>query len=624
MSSADIASNRSAQILRPVYELFADQPDLIQQLQDKYQLPPIERLSEESERLASGQTVPLFKELAQERGYPDIGLSIGANLPVGCFGSLSYLMISSATVRDMLENYCYYYPVISQGYHQPRWSQAGSEFFLELYPPSSNESIPEVRADIVLAGSVSLIHHSTQGLFKPTRVAVFGDGGGYVDRYPASVHTDNIELNSETIRIYGAVELLDKPLPSANPSLCKVFRKELDIILRALNAEQTIIDQIQLILAKSENLGKVSLGSVAETLNLGERTLARQLAEYDISFRDLLANYKSTRAIRLLTEGKTVDEVSYYLGFSERAAFDRAFKKWQGVTASRFQDDYQHSGVTEMDILDNDQLPILPMAANQLLKLINDNNYEMEELGLVVEKDPALTAKLLALANSAMYGVIKITTIKEAIVRVFGADTLRNLALAMLANECFDTSRCQAFSLKKYWINALATGQLASELAKASGCTDPSDAYLLGLLHNIGTLLLVQRRPDGMAEVLQQPDLELASLADICAAEKKVMDVDACSSGAMLAAFWNLPRFLSVSIRVLMDQNYKGESKELVQLIAATEYTIRALAFGGEQLQQACKQLSIVTGLDIEQTNAVLENFQGNIEKIEAAAEGLV
>ncbi len=624
MSSAAIASNRSAQILRPVYELFADQPDLIAQLQEKHHLPPGDRIAEESERLAVGQMVSLLKDLSQERGYADIGLSIGSSLPIGCYGSLSFLMISSATVRDMLDSYCYYYPVISQGFLQPRWSQAGNEFFLELYPPPDSESIPVVRADILLAGSINLIRHSTQGFFEPTRVAVYGDGGTYAERYIDSAHTQNIEFNSKTVRIYGAVELLDRALPGANPSLCKVFRKELDIVLRALNAEQTIIDQIQLILAKSENLGKVGLSSVAETLHLGERTLARQLAEYDISFRDLLANYKSTRAIRLLAEGKTVEEVSYYLGFSERAAFDRAFKKWQGVTAARFQDDYQHSGVREMDIMDNEQLPILPAAANQILKLINENNYEMEELGLVVEKDPALTAKLLALANSAMYGVIQIGTIKEAIVRVFGADTLRNLALAMLANECFDTSRCQPFSLKTYWINALATGQLASELAKASDCADPSDAYLLGLLHNIGTLLLVQRRPQDMAEVLQQPDLEFASLADICAAEKQVMGVDVCSSGAMLAAFWNLPRYLSVSIRVLTENNYKGESKELVHLIAAAEYTVRVLSEGGELLQQAKEKIASATGLDANTIKTVLDSFQDEFEKIEAAAEGLV
>ena len=622
MAESHIASNRSVQVLRPIYDLFADQPELIEKLQQEFALPSQERIAEETEHMALGQMVSLLKELSDEQGYPDIGLRIGSHLSVGCYGSLSFLMISSATFREMLDSFCHYYPVIAGDVDQPRWSQAGKEFYLELYPSLSAQKIPIVRSDLMLAGTCCLLRNSTQGLFEPTRVAICGDGGGYPERYQEYLKTSRLEFNNATIRVYGSVELLDKPLPSANPLLCKVFRKELDVVLRALNAEQTIIDQIQQILAAAENLGKVSLGSVAETLHLGERTLARQLAEYDISFRDLLANYKSTRSIRLLAEGKSVDEVSYYLGFSERAAFDRAFKKWQGVTASRFQDDYQRSGVKEMDILDNEQLPVLPMAANQILKLINDNNYDMEELGAVVERDPSLTAKLLALANSAMYGVIQIGNLKEAIVRVFGANTLRNLALAMLANECFDTSRCSAFSLKKYWVNALATGQLASELAKASHCADPADAYLLGLLHNIGTLLLVQRRPQDMAEVLQQKDLETASLFEICQAEKEILGVDACSSGAMLSAFWNLPRYLTVSIRVLMDRSYQGEAQELVHLVAAAEFAVRVMSAGGG-LESARQQLSEASGLDDDSTLKLLADFRENFEKIETAANGL-
>ena len=134
----------------------------------------------------------------------------------------------------------------------------------------------------------------------------------------------------------------------------------------------------------------------------------------------------------------------------------------------------------------------------------------------------------------------------------------------------------------------------------------------------------MQRRPDDMAAVLKQPDLEHASLADICAAEKSVMGVDACSSGSLLAAFWNLPKYLSVSIRVLMDPGYKGESKELVHLIAATEYTIRVMAKGGDPLQQAREKLAAATGLNDDRLNTVLESFQENLEKIESAAEGLV
>lgn len=617
-------STRSAQMLRPLYDFFANQPELLSELQSTHGLPPIERIGEECERLATEQVVSLLRDLALSRGYADIGLTLGSSLPVGCFGSLSFLLLSSATFHDMLDNLCHYHGIIAHGDRSPHWTQAGREFYLELFIPQGAEDIQTVRSDFVIASAHGLIQHAAPGLYMPTRVAVGGSGDDYRHRYRECFNTGELEFNSDTLRLYGPVELLDTPLPSANPSLCKVFRKELDVLLRALNADQTIIDQIQQLMAQADNLAKVSLGGIAEALSLGERTLARQLAEYDITFRDLLANYKSTRAIRLLAEGQTVDQVSYYLGFSERAAFDRAFKKWQGVTASRFQDDYRHSGAREVDVLDNEQLPNLPMVANQLLKLLDENSYEMEEVAMVVEQDPALTAKLLALANSAMYGVVQASSIKDAIIRVFGVDTLRNLALAMLANACFDTSRCRPFSLKTYWINALATGQLAAEVAKASGCADPSQSYLLGLLHNIGTLLLVQSRPEDMAQVLGQEGLLCTPLTQICKAEKAVLGIDACAAGSMLAAFWNLPRYLQVAIRVLMDRDYSGEAKELVQLVAASEYVVRQFTEGGDDTFFARQQLAQAAAMDEDSLAELLDEFRSRHELIEAAAAGLV
>jgi HD-like signal output (HDOD) protein/AraC-like DNA-binding protein len=613
--------SRNAQILRPIYDLYADQPQLLKELQQKYQLPGPDQINDGSERLATQQMVALLRDLAVQRGRQDLGLAIGATMSVGCFGSLSFLMLSSATFREMLEHLCQYYEIILHGERPPHWSQAGSEFFLELFPLAGAEDIARVRNDFMLSITYRGIQHAAPGMSQPSRVMIAGDGGDYKERYTQCFGNARLQFGAPTLKIFWPIDLLDKPLPSANSSLCKVFRKELDILLRALNADQTIIDQIQQSLARSENLAKVSLASIAAELAVGERTLARQLAEYDVSFRDLLANYKSTRAIRLLAQGRTVDQVSYYLGFSERAAFDRAFKKWQGITASRFQSDYQSAGAREVDLLDKDQLPVLPMAANQLLEIINSDSYEISDLVAVVQQDPSLTARLLALANSAMYGVMRIGTIKEAIVRIFGVDTLRNLALAMLANECFDTSRCKAFSLKKYWVHALATGQLAAELARVNEGADPSAAYLLGLLHNIGRLLLVQRRPAEIVEVLRQEQLEFASLADICQAEKAVLGVDTCASGAMLASCWNFPRYLSVSIRVLADADYCGEFRELVQIVALAEYAVRVLPLGGEKLEHAQQQIATLLAMDQDSVSEFFAQFRASFDQIEAAAE---
>ena len=594
---------------------------MVAELQKKYQLPPPERVSEESERIAAGQFMALMEDLLQ-RGYADVGLNMGIAMPVGGFGSFSYLMLSAANMKEMLDQYCHYYGIIASGDRMPIWKREEKEFYIEFYLSDGRDIVKVARSDFILACTVHMFQQALPS-FYPTKIYAYGDGYSYKERYKDVLNTKHIEFNAQTLRIYGRLDILEKSFPNANPSLCKVFRKELDMLLRQINSEENIIDQIQQMMAQADNLRDMNLGAIAEQLKIGERTLARQLAEYDISFRDLLANYKSTRAIRLLAQGKTVDQVSYYLGFSERAAFDRAFKKWQGVTASRFQEDYNQSGATEMDILSNDQLPNLPMAAKQILSMINDGNYNMDELAAIVEQDPSLTAKLLALANSAMYGVLQINSIKDAIVKVFGVDTLRNLALGMLAGECFDTSRCASFSIKFYWVHSLATGQLANEIAKESGLADPSDTYLLGLLHNIGTLLLVQTKPIEANKVFANEDLHWLTLKEILDVETKEMGVDTCSAGAMLASFWNLPKYLSVGIRYLADEKYKGEYADMIKIIAACEYYVRLIKQPDKKLD-AIEDLEKVSGLDHQRVKDMLSSFESKISELESVAEAMV
>ena len=614
---------RSAQTMRPLYVLFADQSALLQELQQQYQLPSLEQMADETTRLHSSQMVAIYRELAFTRGIADIGLQIGSHLSPGCLGSLSFLLMAAANLRELLGYLCHYYPIIAEGEQQPKWTEQGGQFCLEFFVPQGDDDVRAVRGDCLIAGAHRLLTLAGGNHYRPMQMEVVGDGGDYRTSYGVFLGGASIVFNGKSLKIFADASSLDEALPSANPSLCKVFRKELDVQLKALMSEQTVIDQVQRILVSMENLSQASLGTMAKQLHVSERTLSRQLSEYGVSFRELLANFKSTRAIRLLAGGKPVDQVAYYLGFSERAAFDRAFKKWQGVTASRFQADYQRVGASQVSIVEGEPLPNLPMVASQLLKLLDQPHCEMDELAVLVEQDPILTAKLLALANSAMYGVVEVSCIKEAIVRVFGVDTLRNLALAMLANDCFDARRCPAFTLRDYWLHSLATGQLAAKLAKCSGLdVAVSDVYLLGLLHNIGSLLLVERRAEDMGRFYLEHEVYSLSLSERSDLEMQALGVDACGAGAMLASFWHLPRYLTVSIRGLAVPDYKGEYKELVNLVEAAEALLRALNGFGDR-EQAEKKLVAIAGIKADKLKSLIDDFSEHYADIEAAANAL-
>lgn len=138
------------------------------------------------------------------------------------------------------------------------------------------------------------------------------------------------------------------------------------------------------------------------------------------------------------------------------------------------------------------ELPPLPVAAQRLLAMMDDDEVEIETLAEVIELDPALTARIIGLSRSAFFGDgSRIHSVRDAIVRVLGLNLVRSLALSMSLSGVFSTRRVPSFDLQRYWCTALLTGHLARLLTPyLAACSEiePDSSYLAGLLHSIGYL----------------------------------------------------------------------------------------------------------------------------------------
>ena len=199
---------------------------------------------------------------------------------------------------------------------------------------------------------------------------------------------------------------------------------------------------------------------------------------------------------------------------------------------------------TYESIIAVDSIPPLPATAATLLRMAADPDVEIEDLAMVIERDPALTARLIGIANSAFYAPrIPVVTVKDAIIRVLGLNLVRNMAFGMAMAGGFSTAACQRFDLTVYWLMALGTADMASGLARAStseDVPDPDAVYLAGLMHNVGELLLAYLWPDRLNQALTcietQPDVSLID------AQREVIGVDQWTAGALLARHWQLPQ----------------------------------------------------------------------------------
>jgi HD-like signal output (HDOD) protein len=186
------------------------------------------------------------------------------------------------------------------------------------------------------------------------------------------------------------------------------------------------------------------------------------------------------------------------------------------------------------------RLAALPQVTWELMRLLGDENTTPDDLQKVVEQDPALSAKVISLGNSAYYGLrTPATTIARAIV-IIGFKELEFLALGLGLADTFDLRKVPyGYDGEALWLHSLSVSWAAREVAAATRLVDPGEAMLAGLLHNLGQIMLVthfsvhlQRLMSLTAEgrLFSEAETELGLWHEVI--------------GYLLARNWGMPQFL--------------------------------------------------------------------------------
>ncbi|WAR44355.1 HDOD domain-containing protein [Methylomonas rapida] len=201
------------------------------------------------------------------------------------------------------------------------------------------------------------------------------------------------------------------------------------------------------------------------------------------------------------------------------------------------------------DLLRGDiQLASPPTIYWALNKVIDDPAKTVRDAAIVIESDAALAARLLKIVNSAFYGFPgKINSIATAITLI-GTRELQNLALAAIVIERFSDLPGQLFSIHDFWARNLRCALIARELDALSGKKFADTAFLCGLLHNIGQLVLYRRIPVLAREVDLLIQSQASDDVDEVAIEQQVIGFDHFQLGAALCRLWKLPDVVVESI----------------------------------------------------------------------------
>jgi HD-like signal output (HDOD) protein len=189
-------------------------------------------------------------------------------------------------------------------------------------------------------------------------------------------------------------------------------------------------------------------------------------------------------------------------------------------------------------VKDVDSLVSLPAIALRVMELIGQPSTDNKILGELIAHDPALTARLLKLVNSAYFSVPRqVDSVSQAITLI-GHKELRNLVMATSAVAAFDGIATDLVDMGTFWRNSVTCGLICRLLAKRRQVADSEPLFIAGLLHKVGKLVMYGRYPETSMQVLQFVDEGEAAMTE---AEHRFFGFDHATLGAALLRHWNFP-----------------------------------------------------------------------------------
>lgn len=184
-------------------------------------------------------------------------------------------------------------------------------------------------------------------------------------------------------------------------------------------------------------------------------------------------------------------------------------------------------------------LPSLPSLYLELQQELSLPNVSLKKIGAIVAKDPAMTAKLLQIVNSAYFGLRRRLSNAEDAVQLLGVDMIASLALSIKVFSQFQIKKTIGFSLETFWAHSLSVGKFAQWIIRNENGKTSEAGLTAGLLHDIGKLVLVSSMPDEYDRVVQRAFIE--DLPQI-ALEQEVFGATHPEIGGYLLGLWCLPQ----------------------------------------------------------------------------------
>jgi len=251
----------------------------------------------------------------------------------------------------------------------------------------------------------------------------------------------------------------------------------------------------------------------------------------------------------------------------------------------------------------------LPHIVARLVQLVNDEESTLRDFEEVIQLDPALVARLLTLVNSSYFGLRrKVDSISRA-VALLGMKNLHNIAVTdAIKGMLRSNSSSTEFSPQRLWLHSAASSICCKMIAERIFTINGDDAYLCGILHDIGLIVEMETEEEKFLQLIDQLVVDGPSIIEL---EHNLFNTDHCQIGYILAKEWCIPDPIADAIRDHHQDNGAINPYSPTGILQMSEYIIHQLGF------------AIKEGLPASLMPSLASHIQSNVEEYKVLAEDL-
>lgn len=257
-------------------------------------------------------------------------------------------------------------------------------------------------------------------------------------------------------------------------------------------------------------------------------------------------------------------------------------------------------------------LPPLPEVAWKVLQITSDLYWNACDFEKVVTHDQALTAKILKISNSAFFGLRgTVSTVSQAAV-ILGNRRLRSLVVAASLEGVFGG---RTLNGERLWEHSLAVALATGQLALKRNFPEPEEAFVAGLMHDIGKAVLDGNREEVYTEILKRANLEHIQVIDL---EREMLGFDHTQVGSLLATKWNLAPHIEEVVRYHHSPSEASRNPELCAIVSLADAVCVKKGVGPVSLPDLdLNQLEAtrMLGIGEDQLDAVINEVQLKLEE---------